>query len=91
MKMKMKTGYLIKEMAGERVVIMQGRAGVDMTKIISFNATSEWLWNMFAGKSFTEEEVAGVIVKQYGIDASTAALDAGSWVKQLSDANLLES
>ena len=32
--MKIREEYKVREMAGEHVVIMQGRLGVDMTKII---------------------------------------------------------
>ena len=38
--MKIREEYKVREMAGEHVVIMQGRLGVDMTKIISLNAVS---------------------------------------------------
>jgi hypothetical protein len=88
--MKIKSGYKIKDIAGEKVLFMQGHAGVDMTKIISFNATSEWLWNTFSGKDFSEDDVVELIEKQYGIDSETARQDACRWIAQLSNVNLIE-
>ena len=38
--MKIREEYKVREMAGEHVVIMQGRLGVDMTKIISLNESA---------------------------------------------------
>ena len=43
--MKFKEGYKVRSMAGENVVIMQGTAGSDMTRIISLNDSSLLLWN----------------------------------------------
>ena len=48
--MKIREEYKVREMAGEHVVIMQGRLGVDMTKIISLNESALYLWNALAGK-----------------------------------------
>ncbi|GHT09978.1 hypothetical protein FACS189426_09480 [Bacteroidia bacterium] len=88
--MKIKEGYMIKTIGGERVVIVQGRTGMDLTKIISFNAMAEWLWNTFSGIDFTENDVADILVKQYGMDAEQAAADAHQWTVQLTDTRLLE-
>ncbi len=43
-------------MAGEHVVIMQGRYGADMTRIISLNESALYLWNELQGKEFDTEE-----------------------------------
>lgn len=43
--MKIREEYKVREMAGEHVVVMQGRLGVDMTKIISLNESALYLWN----------------------------------------------
>ncbi|GAB6010200.1 PqqD family peptide modification chaperone [Dysgonomonas reticulitermitis] len=88
--MKIKEGHTIKTIGGERVVIVQGRTGMDLTKIISFNAMAEWLWNTFSDIDFTENEVADILVKQYGIDAGQAVADARQWIIQLSEVRLLE-
>jgi hypothetical protein len=88
--MRIKEGHTIKPIGGERVVIVQGQAGMDLTKIVSFNAIAEWLWHMFSGIDFTENEVADVLMKQYGIDEEQAAAGAHQWIVQLSETQLLE-
>lgn len=35
--MRIKEEYKVREMAGEHIVVMQGRYGVDMTKVIALN------------------------------------------------------
>jgi len=89
--MKIKEGYTIKTIGNERVVIVQGRAGADLTKIISFNAVAEWLWNTFAGSDFTETDVTDLLVKQYAISEEQAIADTRKWIDQLAKAQLLET
>ena len=88
--MKIKEGYTIKTIGNERVVIVQGRAGADLTKIISFNAVAEWLWNTSAGSDFTETDVTDLLVKQYAISEEQAIVDTRKWIDQLAKAQLLE-
>jgi hypothetical protein len=89
--MKIKEGHQVKTVGNERVVIVQGRIGADLTKIISFNAMAEWLWYTFAGSDFTEADVAALLVKQYAISEEQATTDTGKWIRQLADAQLLET
>ena len=48
--MKIKQQYKVREMAGEHVVIMQGKFGADMTRIISLNESALYLWNAIYDK-----------------------------------------
>ena len=88
--MKIKEGLKIRDIAGEKVLIMQGQIGADMTKLVSFNSTAEWLWNSLKEKYFTEEDVVGLLVEQYQIDKETAARDACVWIEQLMSCKALE-
>lgn len=88
--MKIRNQYKVREMAGEHVVIMQGRCGADMTRIISLNATSLFLWNELAGRDFTAADVAEMLTSAYDVDAETAARDAEAWVGKLRSCNLVE-
>ena len=88
--MRIKKGLKIRDIAGERVLIMQGHVGADMTKLVSFNSTAELLWNSFVDKDFTEEDVVGLLVEQYQIDNETAGKDARVWIEQLISCKALE-
>ena len=65
--MKFKEGYKVRSMAGENVVIMQGTAGSDMTRIISLNDSSLLLWNELQGKEFEVETVRDLLLENYEI------------------------
>ena len=88
--MRFKEGYKVRSMAGENVVIMQGTAGSDMTRIISLNDSSLLLWNALQGKEFEVSDVATLLVEEYGIDTATATADAQAWVDKLAECGLTE-
>ena len=74
--MKIRDEYKVREIAGEHVVIMQGRYGADMTKVISLNESSLFLWNELAGREFETADAARLLAERYGIDEATALRDA---------------
>ncbi len=88
--MRFKAEYKVRSMAGENVVIMQGNAGSDMTRIISLNETSLLLWNKLQGRDFEVTDVAALLIEEYGIDAETAETDAKAWVDKLVESGLTE-
>jgi hypothetical protein len=83
--MKFSNNYILREIAGEKVVVKQGTHGVDMTKIISFNESASALWEEFCNKEFTVEDAAKFLMSTYGISEETATKDAGIWVNKLAD------
>jgi len=88
--MQIKEGLEIRTIAGEKVLIMQGRFGLDMTKVISFNATAEWLWNTLYGQTFSLEDVTRLLTERFQIDAETAEADAKKWMDQLVQCNAIQ-
>ena len=76
-------------MAGENVVIMQGEAGSDMTRIISLNDSSLLLWNALQNKEFNTSDVAAILIDSYEIDTETAERDAKAWVEKLQECGLV--
>jgi len=88
--MQIKKGLEIKNIAGEKVLIMQGRVGVDMTKVVSFNTTSEWLWNTLYDRAFSLEDVTLLLTDRFQVKAGTAEADAKNWVDQLKQCNAIE-
>lgn len=88
--MKIKEQYKVREMAGEHVVIMQGRHGKDLTKIISLNESALYLWNAIEGKEFDVISIANLLEEYYGIDDEVAQRDAARWVEKLEKCGLIE-
>ncbi len=88
--MRFKAACKVREMAGESVVIQQGRYGVDMTRVISLNKTSRYLWEQLEGKEFEVEDVVRLLTDRYEVDDETARRDALVWIERLSACQLIQ-
>jgi hypothetical protein len=88
--MKIKSMYKVRQVAGENLVVGQGRLNADMTKVISLNDTAVLLWKELVDKDFTNEDAADILVNTYGIDKERALVDAGKWIEKLKSCDLIE-
>lgn len=88
--MRIKQGCKLREIAGENVVIMQGRQGADFTQIITLNDSAVVLWEALVEQEFTTEDAAKVLTDNFDVDAATALADAERWVARMSECNLIE-
>ena len=88
--MKINSNYKIREVAGETIVVNQGTTGMDMTRIISLNASAKLLYESLSEKVFTLEDAAAVLVSTYGISQEQALKDAQVWVEVLQKCKVIE-
>ena len=77
--MKINQNYKLREVAGETIVVNQGTAGMDMTRIISLNVSARLLYESLAEKEFTTEDAAHILTATYGIGHEQAIKDAQVW------------
>lgn len=88
--MKIKSTYKVRQVAGENLVVGQGKLNADMTKVISLNETAALLWKELAGKDFTCEDAANVLVSTYEIEMEQAMIDAAKWIEQMQQCDIIE-
>ena len=88
--MKIKLEYKVRSIAGENVVILQGRGNADMTQIITLNDSALLLWNQLEGKDFDVEDAVSVLCENYDVEESLAKSDAEAWVKRMQECGLVE-
>ena len=87
--MKINSNYKIREVAGEIIVVNQGTANVNMTRIIALNASARLLYESLADKDFTLEDAADILSETYGIPAEVALKDAQVWVDALQKCGII--
>lgn len=88
--MKIKSDYKLREIAGETIIVNQGTASINMTKIISLNATARMLYETLAEKEFSVEDAAQVLISTYGISNELAQKDADNWINDLKNCGVIE-
>ena len=87
--MKINSNYKIREVAGEIIVVNQGTANVNMTRIIALNASARLLYESLADKDFTLVDAADILSETYGIPAEVALKDAQVWVDALQKCGII--
>ena len=50
--MRTKTGFVLKDVCGEKIVVAEGRENIDFTKIISMNDSAAYLWEKVQNMDF---------------------------------------
>lgn len=88
--MRINPNYKLREIAGEVIIVNQGQADVNLTRIISLNASARLLYERLAGREFTLRDAAGVLADAYHIDAGQALRDAAVWVEKLVECGVID-
>ncbi|MBQ2940627.1 MAG: PqqD family protein [Clostridia bacterium] len=85
--MKIKSGFILKEVAGENILMFMDPALKN--KVITLNETGALLFNLISeGKS--EDEILSSFLSEYDVDADTAKADIKNFIASLSAIGALE-
>ena len=88
--MKIKNGFVLREMCGENIVTAEGMENINFNKLISLNSTAAFLWKNLEGKEFTEKEMAQLLIDEYGIDMGLAMKDSTNLCNVWKEAGIAE-
>jgi len=88
--MKIKNGFVLREMCGENIVSGEGLEHINFNKLISLNSTAAFLWKALEGKEFTAEEMAQLLIDEYNIDMELALTDSKRLMQSWLEAGIAE-
>ena len=88
--MRIKEKLKIREIAGEKLVILERDQEVEFTRVMVLNKTSEWLWNQLCGTEFEAEQVALLLQSKYNVDESVALTDSLKWIETLKNNDIID-
>ena len=88
--MKIKDGFVLRQMCGENIVSGEGLQHINFNKLLSLNESAAYLWTELVGKEFTQEEMAELLIARYGIDKQLAMTDSGNLIAAWVDAGVAE-
>ena len=88
--MKTKSGFMLRSIAGCKVVVSVGKRTLDFNGIINLNDTGAFLWERLE-QGATEDELVKAILENYtDVDEATARQSVVNFVKTLRDAGCLD-
>ena len=86
--MKVKSGYILREVAGNYLVVAVGEEAMDFNGLITTNETGAFLWKKLSS-DISEQELVSAMLDEYDIDEETASADISSFISKLKEAELL--
>lgn len=87
--MRIKNGFVLREVAGKAVVIAVGEASKTFHGMINLNGTGKDIWQgVSEGKSV--DEIAQKLTEEYEVDFEKAKEDTVKIIEKMREAGILE-
>ena len=83
--MRIKKGFVLRELLGEHVITGEGVERVNFNKIISLNSTAAYLWESVKDADFTAESLADLLTEERALEDSQALIDAWKEAELIED------
>jgi len=87
--MRIEQSFVLREIAGEYVIVPTGKAAMEFNGMITVNETGAFLWKQLSEER-TGEELTEAVVREYEVDRETALRDTEEFVGLLRKYNILE-
>ncbi|MBE6662583.1 MAG: PqqD family protein [Ruminococcaceae bacterium] len=87
--MKIKNGFLLREVAGSYIVVATGALTKSFGGIIKLNETGSFLWKCLSEHT-DKDGLVEALTKEYDVSREIAESDVSAFVKTLLDAGVIE-
>lgn len=88
--MRKKTGFILRDVCGEKVIIAEGLENLDFSKLINLNESAALIWNELGEEDFSVEQAADILCREYEVDREQAIADAGQLLDEWREQGLIE-
>lgn len=88
--MKLKDGLMLREVAGQWVVVPLGERVVEFNGLLTLSESGALLWKRLE-KDAQEEELLQALLQEYCIDEATARTDIHEFIRRIKEKGLLEA
>lgn len=89
MTISLKSGFEVRDVCGEHLVMAMGEKNLDFTNVILLNETSLLVWNELEKGEKTDEQLTSCILEEYEVDHDTALHDVQALCKRLGEIGAL--
>ncbi len=87
--MKIKEGFVLKEIAGSHMVVPLGSQVANFSSIIKLSESGAFLWSLLS-EDKTVDELVYALLGEYDVDEIKAREDIEKFIKKLDDADLID-
>lgn len=87
--MKIKEGFLLRNVAGNNVVVPLGQNSIDFNGMISLNETGAFLFEKMLSE-ISREELIKAVVEEYEVEEAVATTDVDNFIEKVKGEGLFE-
>lgn len=87
--MKLDVNFVLREIAGEYLVVPLNDAAARIHGVLSLTETGAFLWNLL-GIEQTEDTLALALLTEYDVDEDSARIDVANFVASLKEYGCLQ-
>ena len=89
--MRIKKGFVLREVCGERVIIGEGLGAINFGKMLALNETAGWLWKQAQEMGdFTIEALADKLCAQYDVEPEAARQYVADIIAEWQNVSVIE-
>ena len=87
--MKIKNGFVVRDLAGQSIVVALGEASKTFNGMIKLNDTGRLIWDMLA-EGRIKDEIIDRFTAEYDVEREIAERDVTAFIETLQGADILE-
>ena len=89
--MKIKQGFVLREVCGEHVIVGEGLSAINFGRLLALNETAAWLWKEAQAQgNFTIDSLASKLCEAYDINPTEARQDTKDIIVQWQEVEVIE-
>ncbi|MBR0540684.1 MAG: PqqD family protein [Clostridia bacterium] len=87
--MKIKEGYILREVAGSNIVVPIGNAQVSFNGIMTLNDVGTFIWKLLENGA-DKQQILQAVLDEYDVDSDRAEHDIAIYLEKLRSKDLIE-
>jgi hypothetical protein len=88
--MKIKEGFILREVAGNYIVVAVGEAVKNFNGVINLNESGAFLWKILSQGVENESQLVDALLGEYDVEKEIAERDVNSFIARLKEAGLIK-
>ena len=89
--MKIKNGFVLRQVCGENVIVGEGLGAINFGKMLALNETAAWLWQQaVAMDGFTIDTLAQKLCDEYEVSVDEAKTDVAAILDEWQNVGVVE-